>query len=190
MLRQFSTKRIIGSFILDWLGTLGMLVLATYLRVQIGFLPQLLLTLLETMQIPVVNWWAGIQPDDILALPIMIIISIILPFFFIVFSVYDGRRNDSPKAELLNVLMATVASNLTFSGILFLTYRETSRGLFVIFFLLDLSFMLGWRIAWYAYRTSQNGKQRVGDHFVLVVGAGEVGQKVTDELRKFAYKNI
>jgi len=190
MLRQFSTRRIIASFLFDWLGTIGMLILAAYLRVQIGFLPQPLLTLLEGLQIPVTNWWEGMRPEDVFALPIIIIISIIWPFFFSVFSVYDGRRNESPKAELLNVFMATAASILALSGVLFLTYRETSRGLFFIFFLLDLGFLLGWRIAWYVYRANKNGKQGVGRYPVLVVGAGLIGQKIAAELHKYAGRDI
>ena len=162
MLRQFSSRRIIASFLFDWLGTLGMLILAAYLRVQIGFLPQPFQTLLEGLQIPVTNWWEGLRPEDVFAFPIIILISIIWPFFFIVFSVYDGRRSESPRAELLNVFMATAASILALSGVLFLTYRETSRGLFVIFFLLDLGFLMGWRIAWYVYRANKNGSKVLG----------------------------
>ncbi|MGB6423562.1 MAG: sugar transferase [Anaerolineales bacterium] len=187
MLRQFSTRRIISSFLLDWLGTLLALLLAVFSRAGMenfsrGFLG--------------INWFVdspgggGVWPTHLLTPQVLILVSLIWPVFFIVFSVYDGRRNENLKAELINVFMATVASTLVLAGVLFLTYRETSRGLFLIFFLLDLTILLGWRIAWYAFRASQNGKRNARLHPVLVVGDGLVGQNVAFELRKFAGRDI
>jgi exopolysaccharide biosynthesis polyprenyl glycosylphosphotransferase len=190
MLRQFSARRITISFIIDWLGTLGTMLLAVYFRVRIGFLPDQFLDLLDRLHIPVMNWWEGMRPEQIFAFPVLVLISLIWPFFFIVFNVYDGRKNDTHKAELLNVLMAVIASNLTLAGILFLTYRLTSRGLFIIFFILNLSFLLSWRIVWFVFRSSKNGKPRFSRNVVLVVGAGKVGQRVSSEIDKYAYENI
>ena len=51
----------------------------------------------------------------------------------VVFHVYDGRYNNSLKTELLNVVLAIIASTLTLAGLLYFTYQETSRIVFVMF---------------------------------------------------------
>ena len=183
MIRRFSVKRVSGFFLLDWLGTIGMLVAAAYLRVEIGILPQPILTILESLQIPFVNWWEGMRPEDILVLPVFILISIIWPLFFTLFSVYDGRRNETLRFELLNVFMAITASTLVLAGLLFLTYRSTSRAMFVIFLILDLALLLGARMIWQIYRNLPMGKKHDLPHAVIIVGAGAVGKNLAIELR-------
>jgi exopolysaccharide biosynthesis polyprenyl glycosylphosphotransferase len=182
MLRRFNSKRIVGFFLFDWFGTLAMLVVAAYLRIEIGFLPDIFVSALESLQIPVVNWWEGLTPRDIIALPVLILVSVIWPSFFISFSVYDGRRNETLKAELLNVFMAIIASTLVLVGSLFLTYRGTSRVVVIIFLLLDLVLLMGVRVIWYAYRNIQTDQKHTYRRVVLIVGAGEVGQNAAIEL--------
>ena len=189
MIRRFSVKRVSGFFLLDWLGTIGMLVAAAYLRVEIGILPQPILTILESLQIPFVNWWEGMRPEDILVLPVFILISIIWPLFFTLFSVYDGRRNETLRFELLNVFMAITASTLVLAGLLFLTYRSTSRAMFVIFLILDLALLLGARMIWQIYRETPIGKKYNLPHPVIIIGAGKVGQNVAIELQTISRKD-
>ena len=190
MLQRYSTRRVIGFLLFDWLGTLAMLILAAYLRVEIGFLPRPLLSLLQELQIPVVNWWEGLRPEDIFSLPIIFLITFIWPFFFTMFSVYDGRRNYNLKNELINVFAAIVASSLVLSGILFLTYRGTSRGVFVLFIFLDLILLLGARICWYVYQSIQNATLQQRQRPVLIIGAGEVGQNIAVKLLTHYRKDI
>lgn len=190
MLRRFSSGRVIGFVFFDWLGTIAMLILAAYLRVEIGFLPKPFLDLLQELQIPVVNWWEGLRPEDIYAWPIILLITIIWPLFFIVFSVYDGRRNENLKSEMINVFASILASSLVLSGILFLTYRSTSRVVFILFISLDLVLLLGGRLCWYGYSLVQNGTRRHHQRPVLIIGAGEVGRNVAVELLTQGRKDI
>ena len=182
MLRRFSTRRVIGLLLMDWLGTIGMLILATYLRLEIGKIPMPFINLLEGMQIPVVGWWEGLRYADILASPILVLVSIIWPFFFVVFSVYDGRRNGTLKAELLNVFLAICISTITLAGLLYLTYRTTPRVLFMIFFLLDVILLLGYRIGLYFIQHQMTGQMRKDRRVVIVIGAGQLGQDVVCQL--------
>lgn len=190
MLQRYSTGRIIGFVLFDWLGTIAMLILAAYLRVEIGFLPRQLFTFLQELQIPVVNWWEGLRPEDIFSWPIVLVITFIWPSFFAIFSVYDGRRNQNLKSELVNVFAAIVASSLVLSGILFLTYRGTSRGVFVLFFFLDLTLLLGSRICWYIYQSYRSDTLPRGQRQVLIIGAGEVGQNIALKLITHNRKDI
>jgi len=192
MLRQFSTKRIIGFFLIDWLGTLAMLASAAFLRIELGRLPQPFVDLLQTLQIQVGSEVSlgGFGTRWMLSTPGFILVALIWPFYLITFSVYDGRRNESLKAELLNVFLAVCVSTVTLAGILFFTYREASRVLFLIFFTLDVTLLLGSRVAWSIYRYSQDSRQRSHRRVVLVVGAGPVGRDAVEQLKTYAWADI
>jgi len=192
MLRQFSTKRIVGFFLLDWFGTLVMLLLAAFLRVRLGDLPEPLLNLVESLNVTLGGTQPGVASSTILSLStrVVLLVAVIWPAMFVVFSVYDGRRNETLKAELRHVLLAICASSLTLAGVLYLTYRETSRGLFVLFFVLDVTLVLGSRTAMWAYRRSQNGRQSGRRQAVIVIGAGPVGCRSVERLTKYAWADI
>jgi len=193
MLRQFSTKRIIGFFLLDWLGTLAMLYLAVLLRARVGYLPPWLLTLIQRLEIPEGgHWvdWTTISPGEIMSPYVFILVALIWPFFLLLFSVYDGQRQQTLKAELLNVFLVICVSTMTFAGGLYFTYRETPRVMVPIFFVLDVALLLGSRVVWWTYRRIQTGR-RAGDRRpVIVVGAGEVGRRAVEQLREYAWADL
>ena len=193
MLRQFSARRILFFFLLDWLGTLAMLYLAASLRVKFGNLPDAFLALLSLMGIrPGGAWadWTAVDPSLILTSQVFILIALIWPFYFFVFSVYDGRRNETLKTELLNVFLAACTSTITLAGVLYLTYRETSRVIFIVFFFLDVVLLVGSRVLLFAYRLKRTPRQTSRSRAVIIVGAGLVGHNIVGELRKYAWANI
>jgi len=190
MLRKFSQKRTIGFFLFDWLGTLLMIIAAARLRIEIGFIPTQLSIFLESLGIPYTKWWAGLNPEDILVTPVLLLVTIIWPSIFIIFSVYEGKRNQTLFFELVNVLIAIIASTLILGGLLFLTYRDTSRVAFVIFFVLDVTLLLGVRIAWYTYRLIIPKQNRNLSRKVLIVGYGEVGKSITTELNTYLNRDL
>ena len=192
MLRQFSARRIIFFFLFDWLGTLAMLYAAAFLRVKFGSLPDAFLALLSQTGIPqgaIGADWAATDPSRILVPQVFVLIALIWPFYFFVFSVYDGRRNETLTAELRNVFLAACTSTITLAGILYLTYRETSRGTFIVFFLLNIVLLLGSRVLLGVYGLNRTPRYK-SRRAVIVVGAGLVGQNIVGELRKYAWANI
>jgi len=187
MLRQFSARRVLGFITFDWLGTLGMLFLAAYLRVWIGSVPDFILATTRTLGIPISTWEVNMA-SDALTPQVFVVVSLIWPFFFLIFHVYDGRYNETLKAELVNVFLAVLAATLTLAGLLYFTYQETSRILFVLFFFLDMILLIGIRIAWWTLRRSEQRSSTV--HPMLIVGAGQLGQRVTGELRRYGPAQI
>ena len=192
MLHQFSTRRIVGLFLIDWWGSLGCLLAAYLARTGYGSLPAFLVNLLDPLQITVGSGGPGSSP--VLAgwwalVPILALVTLIWPFFFIVFSIYDGRRNETLKIELRNVFQAIVVSMLVLSGSLFFTYRDTSRLTLFIFFILDSCLLLGSRILLKVYRLSTEGKRRQRKS-VLVIGAGQVGKEAVAAMRHYAWMDI
>jgi exopolysaccharide biosynthesis polyprenyl glycosylphosphotransferase len=181
MLRQFSAQRIISFFLLDWLGTLGMLLLASYLRGRVGDLPA---------SLGIVEEWPGAYGVGTLPSQAAALVVLIWPVFFVFFSVYDGRRNGTLRAELSNVMAAVCVSSFVLAGVLFFTYRETSRVLMVFFFLLDLVLLLSSRVALWIIRHARNGRGMAQRRAVLVVGAGDVGQNVVQQLQECAWSDV
>lgn len=95
---------------------------------------------------------------------------------FLAASIYDGRKNFRVIEELSSlswgILLAAVAS----AGVLYLSYRDVSRALFILFVLLAGVFIVGWRMfyRWLLRMIPDgNGKRRV-----LIVGNGEAGRSV------------
>jgi exopolysaccharide biosynthesis polyprenyl glycosylphosphotransferase len=189
MLRQFSTNRIVAFFLLDWLGTLGMLVLAGIMRTGLGDLPHLLVTSLQALGIPL---HGGVPEGHLggLSVQVVVLVALIWPFFLSVFSVYDGRRNATLHAELRNVFMAICVSTVTLAGLLYLTYRETPRILFLTLFFLDVGCLLGTRLLVAAYRRHWPRRGRTPQRAALIVGAGTVGQQVAATLQQWTSAHL
>ena len=217
MLRQFSVKRIVFFFLLDWLGSLAMLLEAAMLRARLGDLPQSVLDFLGRLHIQVGEAGNGVSPLQMRAsiwggagngvsplqmrasiwggagggvLPLLTAVAVLWPVCLIIFSVYDGRHNRTIWLELKNVFLAVCLSMLVLAGFLFMTYRDTSRGLFLTFFVLDELLLLGGRLLLWAYRRFQAGGENEHTRAVLVVGAGAVGCNAVRQLKKYAWVNL
>ncbi len=101
---------------------------------------------------------------------------------FVLFSVYDQRRLLRFMDEAQVVTAAVAMSNLVLAGLLYLTYRDVPRLLFVYFVILDVFFLLTLRIALrIGFRLA--GPRRMQEVRVLIVGAGRVGSQVAQEIQ-------
>jgi exopolysaccharide biosynthesis polyprenyl glycosylphosphotransferase len=156
----------------------------------LGELSGWLLNLLNILHIQVGGFTDLFGPSTVVPWPVVIVVAILWPILFGSLSIYDGRRNGNLRLELRNVFYAICLSTLVLAGFLFLTYRETSRGLFLIFFLLDVLLLLGSRLALGVNRrvSASRGIQR--SRRVLIVGAGEVGLKAAEQARKFGWYEL
>jgi exopolysaccharide biosynthesis polyprenyl glycosylphosphotransferase len=96
---------------------------------------------------------------------------------------YDAGRVLRWWKEGLRVAVASVLATTLLAGVLYMTYRETSRLQFVYFFLINLSLMLLYRAALrLSYR--QFGRRRAaGRDRVLIAGAGDLGQRIARTLQ-------
>jgi len=190
MLRQFSLQRIFGFFFIDWICTMGALFMASYLRAEMGRLPEPLVSLMNALNIQTYGFWRDAVPGEILPLQVFLLVAVLWPFYLIVFSVYDGRRNPTPTSEILNVFLAIGVATLSLAGLLYFTYRETPRVLVLIFFFLDVILLVGGRMVWNLTRRVRNPPLRAQRRSVMIIGAGPVGQNVVQQLRKYALADI
>jgi len=101
-------------------------------------------------------------------------------------SVYDGRRNLLVVDELTNLSIAIGVAFVSLAGVLYLSYREVSRLLYLLFGFQAYLYLLIWRVI---VRLLYHWRERVGvqSRRVLIIGAGTVGSQVSDQLKQFPY---
>jgi exopolysaccharide biosynthesis polyprenyl glycosylphosphotransferase len=119
---------------------------------------------------------------------IYVIVPILWAGTFLVASVYDPKRIYKTIDELQIVAVATVIAGLLFAGLLYLTYRDFSRWLFVVFVIVDVVLLLGWRFV--TRSTFRIGRDLAPERSVLIVGAGEVGQRVGNMIRTYEWMGL
>ncbi len=91
-------------------------------------------------------------------------------------SAYEPNRILRVANEVQTVLVAVGASTLALAGALYLTYRGVSRLLFGYFFVLDIFFVLVFRVLVRSVFKAL-GVRRTMAQRILLVGAGEVGRR-------------
>ena len=121
------------------------------------------------------------MPEVMLNPTIYLIVIILWTAVFLFQSVYDPKNVYKITDELQNVTLATSLAALVFAGVLYLFFRDFSRWLFVTFVLLDLIFLLGWRL--WARLILRLGRLPAAEKRVLIVGAGRVGRRVGQMIR-------
>jgi exopolysaccharide biosynthesis polyprenyl glycosylphosphotransferase len=102
---------------------------------------------------------------------------------FLILSAYDPKRIYKAIDEFQLVIVATIVSALLFAGLLYLAQREFSRWVFLIFVSLNLACLLGWRIV--ARVIFRIRRLPAAERRVLIIGTGEVGQRVGLMIREY-----
>ena len=100
---------------------------------------------------------------------------------FSVFAMYDGKKYLRVVDEFAALSLATFVASISAAGILYLSYRQVSRALFLFFVALVYLLFLSWRVLVRLYfrmkKDRPNGQRRV-----VVVGIGPLGQKVGKQI--------
>jgi exopolysaccharide biosynthesis polyprenyl glycosylphosphotransferase len=104
-------------------------------------------------------------------------------------SVYDGRRNLRVVDEFTSLSLGALLAAVSMAGTLFLTYRQISRLLFLLFVGLTYFSMLGWR-ALARLVFSKLGGKAVQNRRVLVIGAGPVGLELLEQIKQCSYLGL
>jgi exopolysaccharide biosynthesis polyprenyl glycosylphosphotransferase len=166
MFRRFSVNFAVFSMILDSGIIVGSLALAVYIRPILN----------DVLFIKIVGE-GFVFPWEIYP-----IFAIIWVGVFLGISIYDGRRNFRVIEELSSltwgVLLAAVAS----AGVLYLSYRDISRFMFISFVIFAGLSVGSWRML-YRWRIKNRPDQRTKRR-VVIAGNGEVGQLVKKHLEE------
>lgn len=170
MFRRFGVNFAILSMFLDGGLTFLALVIAFKLRPYLLSLPFLIV---GEVRIPLI---------------LFVIIPVLWVMVFLLASVYDPKRTYKAVDELQHVTLASAFAALVVAGMLYLAFRDVSRWLFITFVILDMLFLLGWRII--ARVLFKMGRVREAEQRVLIVGAGEVGQRVGEMIEAYAFAGL
>lgn len=171
MLRRFSVNFALFSIILDFCSTVSILAFANYLRPVLPSLPFL---------VPV----SGYSVPQSLYL----IIPLAWLFTFIFSSVYDPKRIYKIVDEVQVVVLSSGFATLLCAGILYLAFRDFSRWLLITFALMNVITLLSWRLV---IRTLYRlGDKPARERLVLVVGAGEIGERVKEMIEQYAWAGL
>jgi exopolysaccharide biosynthesis polyprenyl glycosylphosphotransferase len=100
-------------------------------------------------------------------------------------SIYDGRRNLYVVDELTNLTLGTILASISIAGMLYLSYRDISRLLFLFFALLAYILTISWRLIYRISFRYNNGKLKSRN--VLIVGAGPVGIQLQEQVEQHPY---
>ena len=117
------------------------------------------------------------------------IFAIVWILIFLLLSVYDGRKNLHAVDEFASISIGSLLAAVSLAGLLYFTYRDVSRLLFVVFILIAFTFMLVWRII---VRLSFNLRRTDAIHNrrVLIIGAGPVGRDLEDRITQYPYLGL
>lgn len=167
MLRRFSTNFALFSMALDGFSVLASLWLAALFRPALNTL----------------DWIVPIPVQVIIPASLYALFPLLWILIYSALSIYDGRKFLRAMDEFAILSLAMLIASVSAAGILYFSYRELSRALFVVFVLLVYLFCLVWRILARIYFRAQKKSPGLARR-VLVVGAGPLGQKVKDQLRE------
>jgi exopolysaccharide biosynthesis polyprenyl glycosylphosphotransferase len=166
MFRRFSPNFALFSIGLDMLLVAAALFAAALVRSPLSALP-----FLHEIPRPVVLPW-----------PLYLIVPLLWAAVLLVFSVYDGRRNLRVADELSSLTLGSLLAAVAVAGVLYLTYRDVSRFLFVMTCALAYLAMAAWRLGMrLAFR--RNGLHTQARR-VVIMGAGAVGRRLEEQIRR------
>jgi exopolysaccharide biosynthesis polyprenyl glycosylphosphotransferase len=131
--------------------------------------------------------------DQPMQLPLLLYptFSIIWVGVLLLFAVYDGRRNLRVVDEFTSLTLASLLAGISLAGLLYFSYRDVSRILFLAFLLLAYLSMILWRSgARLAFRFLNGNVQ--SERRVLIIGAGPVGRQLQEQIdiRPFLGLNV
>ncbi|MCB9136461.1 MAG: sugar transferase [Anaerolineales bacterium] len=171
MFRRFSPNFAILSIFLDSLFIILALVISNHFRPFLSSLP-----FAEEIQ-------RSLVPG--ILYPVFAIIWVGIMFLF---AVYDGRRNLYVVDEFSSLTLASGLAAISLAGLLYLSFRDVSRVLFVVFVIISYGSLLGWRVIARVFFRVQPHQKQV--RRVLIVGAGPVGLELEVQINLRGYLGL
>jgi exopolysaccharide biosynthesis polyprenyl glycosylphosphotransferase len=165
MLRRFSVNFAIFSMVMDGVSVVFCLWLATSIRPSINFLSF------------VKNIESAVVP-----LQLYVLFPLIWVIIFSSLSIYDGRKFLRAADELAALFLSTFIASISIAGILYFSYREVSRALFIMFVISSFFLCLLWRVLARMYFRTRRESSAVSRR-LLVVGMGPLGQSVGQQIQ-------
>ena len=104
-------------------------------------------------------------------------------------SIYDGRKFLRAADELAALFLSTFIASISTAGILYFSFREVSRALYVVFVASTFLACLSWRILARSYFRIHRDTSAISRR-LLVVGVGPLGQSVGRQMQSALAENL
>ena len=173
MLRRFSINFALFSMLLDGLSTALGLWLSSVLRPLLNALPFIKFT----------------DNPELVPPLLYIFFPLLWVIIFSSLSIYDGRKFLRAADELAALFLSTFIASISTAGILYFSYRQVSRALFVVFIIATFVLCLLWRVLARFYFRSRREASRLSRR-LLVVGCGPLGQSVARQIQSSLSENL
>jgi len=174
MLRRFSINFALLSMVID----AGLIALCLWLGAQLR--PSLSgLSFVESISRPVV-----------IPLALYLIFPIIWVGILSAFSIYDGKKYLRVVDEFAALSTASLIAAGSLAGILYFSYRDISRALFILFVTLSVISLFLWRTFARTYFRARQVRDQNGTRRILIVGAGSLGQKIREQMLQTEVENL
>lgn len=165
MIQRFSTNFGVFSFFIDLGITFATLYISRLIRPILGDL-HLLQPVESFLEIPA---------------PLYVVFPTVWVTFLFFFSAYDGKKNLKVIDEFTSLSLASILAVITLAGFLYFTYRDVSRGFFLLYVVMTFLFLILWRVLariLYKRRIDQLQYQTR----IMIIGAGPVGLNLKHKL--------
>jgi len=173
MLRRFSVNFALFSMLLDGLSVALCLWFSAVIR-------------------PVLNVFSFLRSTDnpVLVPPLLyVLFPVIWVIIFSSLSIYDGRKFLRAADELAALFLSTFIAAVSSAGILYFSFREVSRALFVLFVISTFLVCLLWRVLARIYFRTRPQSSTISRR-LLVVGVGPLGQNVGKQIQASLSDNL
>jgi exopolysaccharide biosynthesis polyprenyl glycosylphosphotransferase len=173
MLRRFSVNFALFSMLLDGLSTAFCLWFSSAIR-------------------PLFNVFSFIKPVDEsvnVPVPLYVLFPVIWVIIFSALSIYDGRKFLRAADELAALFLSTFIAAVSSAGILYFSFREVSRALFILFVISTFLLCLLWRVLARIYFRTRPQASTISRR-LLVVGVGPLGQGVGKQIQHSDSENL
>lgn len=175
MLRRFSITFALFSMVLDMLSVVAGMRLAAMLRPGLS------------------GWWI-VKPlstvEPLWPVVLYVVFPAIAVFIFSAFALYDGKKYLRAVDEFATLSLSFVIVSISLAGVLYFTYRDISRALFVLAIVLAYFVLLIWRAAARIYFRWRKEWEEQGARRFIIVGAGSLGKKVHDQISRHTLENL
>jgi len=115
------------------------------------------------------------------------VFSVIWVLCLLIFSVYHPSQNLRWEEEIVSVILGSLLAGIAMAGVLYLSYRDISRVLFLSFYLLSFLSIIGWRVL-FRIVIRFRGHQLAPPQRVLILGAGVVGKDLQQKIMR--HRNV
>src|SRR5215207_6329648 len=173
MLRRFSLNFAIFSMLLDGLSVAICLWFSVVVRPYMNTL-----------------WFVkNVEAGSVAPYQLFILFPLMWVIIFSSLSIYDGRKFLRAADELAALALANVIASISAAGILYFSYRDVSRALFVVFVASVFLVCLAWRVLARIY-FRKRPESITSTRRLLVVGSGPLGQSVASQIRSSLSENL